>query len=144
MANDQQARCAPCRKGLHLASPTVRGQQWGLGKTVLKLDPWRDLLSQPHPPSRNLHGPASTPRPLGVKLFGVTGSRPHRRGSGRLRRFIKTNTYMLITILLIILILALIGSVPAYPYSRDWGYAPSGGLGTLLLILLILWLLGII
>lgn len=51
---------------------------------------------------------------------------------------------MLITILLIILILALIGSVPTWPYSRGWGYAPSGGLGTILLILLILWLLGII
>jgi hypothetical protein len=51
---------------------------------------------------------------------------------------------MLVTILFIVLILALIGSVPAYPYSRDWGYAPSGGLGTLLLILLILWLLGVI
>jgi hypothetical protein len=51
---------------------------------------------------------------------------------------------MLITILLIVLILALIGSVPAYPYSRAWGYAPCSGLGTLLLILLVLYLLGII
>jgi hypothetical protein len=51
---------------------------------------------------------------------------------------------MLITILFILLILALIGSVPAYPYSRGWGYAPSGGIGTILLILLILYLLDII
>ena len=51
---------------------------------------------------------------------------------------------MLVTILLILLILALIGSVPAWPYSRGWGYAPTGGIGTLLLILLILWLLGVI
>jgi hypothetical protein len=46
------------------------------------------------------------------------------------------------TILLIILILLLIGAVPAWPYSRKWGYAPSGGLGLVLIILLILVLLG--
>ena len=48
----------------------------------------------------------------------------------------------MITILLIILILALLGSVPAWPYSRGWGYGPSGGLGAVLVILLILYLLG--
>jgi hypothetical protein len=47
-------------------------------------------------------------------------------------------------ILLIILLVLLVGSVPAWPYSRGWGYYPSGGLGTILLILLILWLLGYI
>lgn len=47
-------------------------------------------------------------------------------------------------ILLIILLVLLLGSVPAWPYSRGWGYYPSGGLGTILLILLILWLLGYI
>lgn len=50
----------------------------------------------------------------------------------------------MITILLIVLVIALLGSVPAWPYSRGWGYAPSGGIGTILIILLILWLLGII
>ena len=45
-------------------------------------------------------------------------------------------------ILLIILLVLAVGSAPAWPYSRGWGYAPSGGLGTILLILLILWLLG--
>ncbi len=50
----------------------------------------------------------------------------------------------MILILLIILIVAAVGSAPAWPYSRGWGYAPAGGLGTLLLILLILYLLGII
>ena len=44
------------------------------------------------------------------------------------------------TILLIILILLLIGAIPAWPHSRGWGYAPSGVLG-LLLIVLIIWLL---
>src|SRR5438105_9738126 len=45
-------------------------------------------------------------------------------------------------ILLIITVLLLLGAVPAWPYSRGWGYAPSGGLGLLLLILLVLLLLG--
>jgi hypothetical protein len=49
---------------------------------------------------------------------------------------------MLMTILLIVLILALIGAVPSWPYSRDWGYAPSGLLGTVLVIVLVLALMG--
>lgn len=47
-------------------------------------------------------------------------------------------------ILVIILVILLIGAVPAWPYSRRWGYAPSGGLGTILLIVLILLLLHVI
>ena len=46
------------------------------------------------------------------------------------------------TILLIILILLLIGAIPTWPYSRNWGYGPSGGLGLVLLILIILLLTG--
>ncbi|HET7853677.1 MAG TPA: DUF3309 family protein [Candidatus Methylomirabilis sp.] len=46
------------------------------------------------------------------------------------------------TILLIVLILLLVGALPTWPYSREWGYFPSGALGTILLILLILVLLG--
>jgi Protein of unknown function (DUF3309) len=46
------------------------------------------------------------------------------------------------TILLIILILLLIGALPAWPYSSGWGYYPSGGLGLILLILIILALTG--
>ncbi len=46
------------------------------------------------------------------------------------------------TILLIILVLMLIGAIPAWPHSRNWGYAPSGGLGLVVLVLLILWLMG--
>jgi Protein of unknown function (DUF3309) len=44
---------------------------------------------------------------------------------------------MLRTILIIILVLALLGSLPAWPYSTGWGYYPSGGLALLLLIILI-------
>jgi hypothetical protein len=46
------------------------------------------------------------------------------------------------TILLIILILLVIGSLPTWGYSRGWGYFPSGGLGLILLIILILVLMG--
>ncbi|WP_200384464.1 DUF3309 family protein [Rhodocyclus tenuis] len=49
---------------------------------------------------------------------------------------------MLGTILLIILLLAVIGAIPVWPHSRAWGYAPSGGLGLVVLILIILLLLG--
>jgi sterol desaturase/sphingolipid hydroxylase (fatty acid hydroxylase superfamily) len=49
---------------------------------------------------------------------------------------------MLTTILIIILILVLLGAVPAWPYSRGWGYGPSGIVGLILVILLILLLLG--
>jgi hypothetical protein len=43
---------------------------------------------------------------------------------------------------LILLILMLLGAIPSWPHSRGWGYAPSGGLGLVLLIVLILVLLG--
>jgi Protein of unknown function (DUF3309) len=46
------------------------------------------------------------------------------------------------TILLIIVILLLVGALPAWPYSSGWGYWPSGGLGLILLILIILALTG--
>jgi Protein of unknown function (DUF3309) len=49
---------------------------------------------------------------------------------------------MLGTILLILLILMLIGSLPAWPYSAGWGYYPSGGVGLVLLIIVVLLLLG--
>ena len=48
---------------------------------------------------------------------------------------------MLIILILLILVL---GIVPVWPYSRDWGYYPSGGLGTILLILIVLMLLGVV
>jgi len=49
---------------------------------------------------------------------------------------------MLITILVVILVLALIGALPTWPYSRGWGYYPSGGVGLIVLILVILLLMG--
>jgi hypothetical protein len=46
-------------------------------------------------------------------------------------------------ILLIVLVLLLLGAIPAWPYSRNWGYGPSGGLGLILVIVLILVLLNV-
>jgi hypothetical protein len=46
------------------------------------------------------------------------------------------------TILLVILILMLLGAVPTWPHSRNWGYGPSGGLGLIVVILLIMVLMG--
>ena len=54
----------------------------------------------------------------------------------------RENVMTLGTILLIILILLLIGVLPTWPYSRGWGYYPTGGLGLILIIILILVLLG--
>jgi hypothetical protein len=45
-------------------------------------------------------------------------------------------------ILLVLLLILIVGALPSWPYSREWGFAPSGALGTVLLILLVLALLG--
>jgi hypothetical protein len=49
---------------------------------------------------------------------------------------------MLGTILIIVLVLLLLGALPTWPHSRNWGYAPSGGLGLVALILIVLLLMG--
>jgi hypothetical protein len=49
---------------------------------------------------------------------------------------------MLGTILIVILVLALMGALPRWPHSRSWGYYPSGGVGLVLLIIIILLVLG--
>lgn len=46
------------------------------------------------------------------------------------------------TILLVILIFMLIGAIPSWPHSRGWGYGPSGGIGLIVLILVVLLLMG--
>lgn len=51
---------------------------------------------------------------------------------------------MLGTILIVVLVLMLLGAIPAWPHSRKWGYYPSGGIGLILLILIILLVLGMI
>ncbi|MGD0585249.1 MAG: DUF3309 domain-containing protein [Oryzomonas sp.] len=49
---------------------------------------------------------------------------------------------MLGTILIVVLVLMLFGALPTWPHSRQWGYYPSGGLGLILLIIIILLVLG--
>lgn len=49
---------------------------------------------------------------------------------------------MVYTILIVLVILMLLGAMPRWNYSRNWGYAPSGGLGLILLVLLVLLLVG--
>lgn len=51
---------------------------------------------------------------------------------------------MLGTILLVVLILMLIGAVPTWGHSRSWGYAPSGGLGALVLVVVVLLVMGVL
>ena len=46
------------------------------------------------------------------------------------------------TILIVILVLALLGVLPTWPHSRSWGYGPSGAVGLILIVLLILFLMG--
>lgn len=48
---------------------------------------------------------------------------------------------MIVPILVIVLVLFLLGALPAWGHSREWGYAPSGGIGLVLLIVLVVWLL---
>jgi hypothetical protein len=49
---------------------------------------------------------------------------------------------MLATVLIVILVLALVGALPRWSHSRNWGYAPTGGVGLVLVIVLILLLVG--
>jgi len=73
-------------------------------------------------------------------LAARTGTVPT---AGRYAALGKTErTHMLGTILIVILILFLVGALPTWGHSRNWGYAPSGGLGLVLLIVLILVLTG--
>ena len=51
---------------------------------------------------------------------------------------------MLGTVLVVLLVLMLVGALPAWPHSRKWGYGPTGGLGVLLAILVVLLLVGVI
>jgi hypothetical protein len=73
---------------------------------------------------------------LGAEL--KNGRKPALAGCGQNGRA----TMTLSTILIIVLILLLIGAIPSWPYSRGWGYGPSGILGVILIIILVLALMG--
>lgn len=59
-----------------------------------------------------------------------------------MHRRTRPGDFAMITILVVILLLVALGAMPTWPYSRGWGYYPSGGLGLVVLILVILLLLG--
>jgi hypothetical protein len=75
--------------------------------------------------------------PIGIRGLGSASLLFFHFQIGR-----QKETQMLLAILVVVLILALVGSVPTWPHSRDWGYYPSGGVGVILLILLVLFLMG--
>ncbi len=79
-----------------------------------------------------------------VRSFVGIGPRdPVLQSGGAWRKTRLGVTHMSLgTILLIVLVLALIGVVPAWPHSRGWGYGPSGIVGVILVVLLILFLMG--
>ena len=74
---------------------------------------------------------------MGVNIFAGPEFAPQFKAE-----FVNKERRFMSTILLIVLILLLIGALPTYPYSRDWGYYPSGGIGLVLIILLVLMLFG--
>jgi hypothetical protein len=65
-------------------------------------------------------------------MAGFKHSQPYHQGANE----------MIITVLLVVLLLMAIGAFPSWNHSRSWGYFPSGGLGLVVLVLLILLLLG--
>ena len=84
---------------------------------------------------------------LAFRLFRREADHSHHAENGcetaeKIRQDETREMTVLGTILLIILILILIGSLPTWPYSAGWGYYPSSGLGLILVIVLILVLLG--
>ncbi len=73
-------------------------------------------------------------------FYGITAA-PLFASTGLLQEFWRLSVELIIVIVLVLL---LFGSFPVFPYSRDWGYRGSGILGTILMIVVILWLLKMI
>lgn len=84
--------------------------------------------------------PRAPPTERSLYASELTGCAGARR-LGRLSNF-QEGLMSLGTILLIVLILALVGALPTWPHSRSWGYAPSGTLGVVLIVVVLLFALG--
>lgn len=80
------------------------------------------------------------PRAFAHRIPAVSVSELRARAQEGLSR--RETRMTLGTILLIVLILILLGAIPAWPYSRGWGYYPSGTIGVVLVVVLVLLLLG--
>ena len=74
------------------------------------------------------------------RFYGITAARVSA-STGLLHKILEVPVELIIVIVLVLL---LFGSFPVFPYSRDWGYRGSGILGTILMIVVILWLLKMI
>jgi hypothetical protein len=88
---------------------------------------------------RGLHGSVAAYEPYERETYLQGRTIPH----GRIRREPgprgnERNLMALSTILLLVILLMLVGALPAWPYSRNWGYMPSGGLGLVLVIIIAL------
>jgi hypothetical protein len=82
------------------------------------------------------------PCPASLPRLPKRDIRQRRVAGGVSAAYLESHIMSLGTILLVILILMVLGALPTWPHSRNWGYAPSGGLGLVLVILLVLFLLG--
>ena len=71
-----------------------------------------------------------------------SGSASWQQRTNKLNHKVNSGGQHMSTLLIIILILLLVGALPTWPYSGGWGYYPSGGLGLILLIIIILALMG--
>jgi Protein of unknown function (DUF3309) len=75
-------------------------------------------------------------------MFGIAPTRGHDDRIFRVLRVGAEEITVLGTILLVVLVLLLIGAIPTWPHSRSWGYGPSGGLGLVVIILVVLLVTG--
>jgi hypothetical protein len=96
---------------------------------------------------QRFHFPADSRRPdasLVSKCLDAAACHAHaaRAAGGNNIASPMEETMNLGTILLIVLVLALVGAIPAWPYNTGWGYYPAGGVGLLVLIVLILLIMG--
>jgi len=82
--------------------------------------------------------PHQAPRYSGIYVAVSLHSKEHDLKQGIRQASFRKERDMLATILIVVVILILIGALPTWPHSRNWGYFPSGGLGLILLILIIL------
>ena len=121
-AADAGVRRRDCRRRFHAGAPL-------------------ESSSEPAPVARQLR-PYHRPRPIARHLVPRQWNWARSAALVSPHYSLERGHTMLTTILIIVLILALVGALPTWGYSRDWGYGPGGGLGLILLIIVVLALTG--
>ena len=96
------------------------------------------------PPFARFSGGLAAVQPVRPGHRALSGRWVVRDRCGCMKLLIEEKNMTVGTILLIVVILLLVGAIPTWPYSRGWGYGPSGGLGAVLVIVLVLLLLGVL